>query len=313
MASWVLLFVQAALAVVGLRFLRRGVQRLTSGAHDLTLMITVVAPLVLVGPMVLLIGWIDNSVHELGWVPIGGPVACGVFALACALIVGAQLHQRIAPPRPLLLGTWLSTGIVLLLIASIHELTLAVGQVAFALAAVLLWWNSPQTVQEGFAQTKFSPLGNPELAAALTCSAAQGIVALMIDPSLEAFSGALMITHAAMGMAIVACICGSNAAISVGGWANVYGVLFVLGLMSLKQLIPMTVRTVTGGDTAVLKRVAYGFGAYALEAALMLAIAAGAASVGRLKPPLERIGGVILLIVAAAWCAWRLSTVTAVA
>lgn len=313
MASWVLLFVQAALAVVGLQFLRKGARRLTSSGNDPTLMNTVVAPLVLVGPMVLLVGRIDNSVQGLGWVPIGGPVACGVFALACALIVGGQVGLRIAPPRPLLLGTWLSTGIVLLLIASIHELTLAVGQVAFALAAVLLWWNSPQTVQEGFAQTKSSPLGNPELAAALTCAATQGIVALMIDPSLEAFSGALMITHAAVGMAIVACICGSNAAISVGGWANVYGVLFVLGLMSLKQLIPMTVRTVTGGDTAVLKRVAYGFGAYALEAAMMLAIAAGAASVGRLKRPVERIGGVILLIVAAAWCAWRLSTVTAVA
>ena len=311
MPSWVLLFVQAALAVIGLRFLWHGARRLTSSGNDPTPMITVVAPLVLVGPMVLLVGRIENSVLGFGWIPIGGPVACGVFALACALIVGAQLDQRIAAPRPLLLGIWLSTGIVLLLVAAIHELTVAVGQVAFALAAVILWLNSPQSVPDGFARIKVSSFGNLGLAAALTCSLVHGFVALMIDPNLAGVSGAVMITYAAMGAAIVACVCGSSAAISVGGWANIYGVLFVLGLLSLRQLIPMTVATVTGGDTAVLKRVAYGFGAYALEAAFMLAIVAGAVFTGRLERRVERIGGVVLLIIAAAWCAWRLSTISA--
>ena len=121
MSLWVLLFAQAALAVVGLHFLRHGAHRLTNIGGGLTLMTTVVAPPVLVGPMVLLVGRIGNSVHGLGWVPIGGPVACGTFALACALVVGTQRDQRLTSPRPLLLATWLSTGVVLLLIASIHE------------------------------------------------------------------------------------------------------------------------------------------------------------------------------------------------
>ncbi|MEE9130026.1 MAG: hypothetical protein V3T84_08405 [Phycisphaerales bacterium] len=72
----------------------------------------------------------------------------------------------------------------------------------------------------------------------------------------------------------------------------------------------MAVQTVTGGNTTALKHVAYGFGAYAPEAALMLALAAAATSIGRMGRRPQRIGGVTLLVVAAVWCAWRLSAVS---
>ena len=191
MPPWVLLFVQAALAVVGLQYLRHGARRLVTIGTNPALLITVIAPLVLVGPMVFLIGRIDNSVLGFGWIPIGGPVACSMFALASALIVGGQLRQRIAAPGPLLLGTWLSTGVVLLLIASVHELTVVVGQFAFVLAAVILWLNTPQAESNGPEQTNDSPLRNLGLTVAPACSLAQGIVALTIDPSFVAYSGAI--------------------------------------------------------------------------------------------------------------------------
>lgn len=313
MLPWVMLFVQAALAVVGLQLLRHSARAATSGGGVANLTINVFVPLALVGPMVLLVGRIDGSVHGLGWVPIGGPVACSTFALACALIVGNQLEQRITALRPLLLATWVSTGVVMLLVAATHELTIAVGQCAFTLAAVILWLNTPQGAPASSGPAKESGYGTLWPALALACSLGQGVaalIALMIDPSLAGYSGALMVTYAAMGAAIFACVCGTTAALSVGGWATVYGVLFALGLMSLRQLIPMAVQTVTGGNTAALKHVAYGFGAYAPEAALMLALGAAATSTGWMGRRPQRIGGVTLLVVAAAWCAWRLSAVS---
>ncbi len=310
MHCWVMLFVQAALAVVGLQLLRHSARAATSVGGDPNVIINVFAPLALVGPMVLLVGRIDGSVHGLGWVPIGGPVACGMFALACAMIVGNQFDQRITALRPLLLATWVSTGVVMLLVAATHELTISVGQCAFTLAAVILWLNTPQRAAAGAGRAKVFGYGTLWPVLALACSLGQGIAALMIDPSLAGYSGALMVTYAAMGAAIFACVCGTAAALSVGGWAMVYGVLFALGIMSLRQLIPMAVQTVTGGDSAALKHVAYGFGAYAPEAALILALAAAAMSIGWMGRRPQRIGGVTLLVVAAAWCAWRLSAVS---
>ncbi len=310
MLSWVMLFVQAALAVVGLQFLRHGARTATGVGGDPNLTINVFAPLALVGPMIMLVGRIDGSVHGLGWIPIGGPVACGMFALACALIVGNQFDQRITALRPLLLATWVSTGVVMLLVAATHELTLSVGQCAFTLAAVILWLNTPQGAPAGSGPHKASGSGTLWPALALACSLGQGVAALMIDPSLAGYSGALMVTYAAMGVAIFACVCGTTAALSVGGWATVYGVLFAMGIMSLRQLIPMAVQTVAGDNTAALKHVAYGFGAYAPEAALMLALAAAAMSIGGMGRRPQRIGGFTLLVVAAVWCAWRLSAVS---
>ena len=310
MLSWVMLFVQAALAVVGLQLLRHSARTATGVGGDPNLIINVFAPLALVGPMVLLVGRIDGSVHGLGWVPIGGPVACGMFALACALIVGNQFDQRITALRPLLLATWVSTGVVMLLVAATHELTIAVGQCAFTLAAVILWLNTPQGASAGAGPHKASGSRTLWPALALACSLGQGVAALTIDPSLAGYSGALMVTYAAMGAAIFACVCGTTAALSVGGWATVYGVLFAMGILSLRQLIPMAVQTVTGDNTAALKHVAYGFGAYAPEAALILALAAAAMSIGRMGRHPQRIAGVTLLVVAAVWCAWRLSAVS---
>lgn len=311
MLCWVMLFVQAALAVVGLQLLRNGARAATRAGGDPNLIINVFAPLALVGPMVLLVARIDGSVHGLGWIPIGGPVACGTFALACTLIVGNQFDQKIAALRPLLLATWVSAGVVMLLVAATHELTLSVGHCAFTLAAVILWLNTPQGAPAGSGSAKASGSGTLWPALALACSLGQGVAALMIDPSLAGYSGALMVTYAAMGAAIFACVCGTTAALSVGGWASVYGVLFAMGIMSLRQLIPMMVQTVAGGNTAALKHVAYGFGAYAPEAALMLALGAGATSTGWMGRRLQRIGGVTLLVVAAVWCAWRLSAASA--
>ena len=309
MLSWVMLFVQAALAVVGLQLLRHTARTATGVGGGPNVIINVLAPLALVGPMVLLVGRIDGSVHGLGWIPIGGPVACGMFALACALIVGNQFDQRTAALRPLLLATWVSTGVVMLLVAATHELTISVGQCAFTLAAVILWLNTPQRASVGTSPAKASGSGILWPALALVCSLGQGIAALMIDPSLAGYSGALMVTYAAMGAAIFACVCGTTAALSVGGWATVYGVLFAMGLMSLRQLIPMAVRTAAGDNTAALKHVAYGFGAYAPEAALMLALVATAMSMGGMGRRVQRIAGVTLLVVTAVWCAWRLGSV----
>ena len=72
----------------------------------------------------------------------------------------------------------------------------------------------------------------------------------------------------------------------------------------------MAVRTAAGDNTAALKHVAYGFGAYAPEAAVMLALGAAAMSTRAMGRRTQRIAGVTLLVVAAVWCAWRLSAVS---
>ena len=144
---------------------------------------------------------------------------------------------------------------------------------------------------------------------AALCSLGQAILALMIDPSVIKISGALMVTYAAMGGAIIACILGPGAAVAVGGWGAIYGVLFGLGLMSLREIVPLAIRTILGGDSTAFRHVAFGFGAYAPEAALMLAVAAVGASMGRIQPYVQRIIGICLAIATAMLCAWRLSGV----
>ena len=64
--SWVMLFVQAALAVVGLQLLRHSARTATGVGGGPNVIINVFAPLALVAPMVLLVGGIDGSVHGLG-------------------------------------------------------------------------------------------------------------------------------------------------------------------------------------------------------------------------------------------------------
>ena len=307
--SWIMLVVQAGLAVVGLHALRSGAQAAVRSGGARPLLINVVVPLALVVPMVLLAVRVNNSVHGLGWIPIGGPISCAMFAVACAMIVGIRFEPRGLAPKPRLLAMWICTGVVLLLVTAAHELAVMVGQVAFAAAAVLLWFNTPDETPAEINRAQKPSRGHYGLEIAAFCSLGQAILALMIDPSVIKISGALMVTYAAMGSAIIACILGPGAAVAAGGWGAIYGVLFGLGLMSLREIVPLAIRTILGGDPTAFRHVAFGFGAYAPEAALMLAVAAVGASMGRIQPYVQRIAGICLAHAAAIWCAWRLSGV----
>jgi hypothetical protein len=78
---------------------------------------------------------------------------------------------------------------------------------------------------------------------------------------------------------------------AVAGWSAALGVLGSLSALSLAALVPRLVATIAGA-TASPGPVAHGFGAYALEAALLLALPVVGPLVARLdRTPRRAIAG----------------------
>lgn len=305
MISWLLLLLQATLAVLAVAQLRLVLKSATDPTYR-SLVLDVWGPVTAVAPMLFFVGRVDGSVAGAGWIPLGGPIACGVIALGLALIVKDRAGGDRIGFRTI--AAWTGAGIVLLLLGAAQHLTLWLGQCAFATGAVLLWLNTPTGEAVGAAA---NPRGDAHvgwlLVGALGCAVGQGIVALLVSPGAVGISGGVMVAYAVAVIVMVARSAGGGAGLRLGGWAAAYGVLLGLGGLALVHLLPQTVRALTEQHTQTTAHVAYGFGHYAGEATALVALGGAAVVLRRLDRAVQTVAGAAVLALAVAAVTWRLA------
>ena len=299
-----MLFVQVALAVAALWLLRARVFPAVREPGHSGLILDVWGPIAVVAPMLFAAGRIDGSVGAVGWTPLGGPVACGVFALGAAML-GSQSGGE--GPTPRMMAAWTAAGLVLLLLGSAHELTIWSGQCAFAAAALLLWVNMPPVPT---ARQQRTPSEHPRAVEALLlvllCALGQGAAAMVAGPETISIRVVTMV-YAGLAVALAARVAGAGACLRLGGWSATYGVLLGLGVISTVHLLPQTVRALRGDEGLVDVHVAYGFGRYALEATVLVGLGGLAVGARMLAPGIRRAAGVAVILAAVWLVAWRLA------
>lgn len=321
LGSWMMLTAQAALAAITVDQLRRRVFGSQRTATQSVIVVDVWGPVIVCLPMLGFVGQTQESVRGIGWMTVGAPVAAGVLALGAAIIVSFDrtatsiANRNGASSVPNWLGglpirsasAWTFAGIALVLLASAHHMSLWVGQCTFALAAALLWWNSPDDDELSDSQEPADREMNSGLMIALLAAVVHSVVVFKMPGEFVRISGGVVMLTAAMIIAAAARLAGPMACIGIGGWAATYGFLLGCGALSLEKLMPQAIRVVQLGEAAPVGRIAHGYGAYALEGLLLASLAGFWTIVHRLPQSVARIIGVVVLVFAAVLAAWRLS------
>jgi hypothetical protein len=268
----------------------------------------------LVVPVLFLAGRVEASVAEVGWPAIGGPVMLGAIAVAAALL--SRRNNRSLDPGRWAMGCWVGVGLVLFLLGAAHELTVWTGQACFALAAVMLWINTPAAEPSRSNGTSTTPARHAGwgMFIVLLLSAAQGFVLSRLPREATSIGVAIALAFSGIGVAASAVAAGPAWAVRVGGWSASLGVLLAIGLLSLLHLLPQSVAMFVDplhrsamGAASVSTEVAYGFGHFALEAIILIALPLAIPILARLEGSAERIAGGVLLIAAAAVTAGRVA------
>jgi hypothetical protein len=257
-------------------------------------------------PMVFLAGHVESTVRGIGWVPIGGPICAGILVMGAAM-VASRGRGHIAAPGWAALICWAAAGLVLLMLGAAHDLTIWVGQCAFALAAVLLWMNTPVVGHSsgGVATEHSTSAGGWWLALVLLCAIGQGVAGLLITGRGSVASAAMMVIYAGAAGAGAAVLAGPGWAMRIGGWSAAVGMMLGIGLISLLELMPQALAVVLLPQAGVRAQVAHGFGAYALEAVLLLMAPAAAVAATRLPRRPAVLLGAAIVVLGAVLTTWR--------
>jgi hypothetical protein len=313
--SILLLAGQAALAILTIELIRRNVFPRLPRLELPGLIIDVWAPVAIVLPMLFFAARIQGTVRGIGWMATGAPVMCALLAVGAALMIGfSDSHRALNRVRPRLWMACAAGGLLMLLLGVAHDLTIWMGQCAFALGAVVLWMNTPELLPEKGDASR--PLDDNSAAAgfsmivALGCGLVQGAISLKVDDRFAPICGALVMANAGMIVAWAARTAGPGVAIRIGGWAAIYGITLGLGVLSLLMMIPQAMHVLREEPVSRAMRVANGFGMYALEGTLLIAAAAIMASGSALRVRkiwLYRVAGLLLIGAAAALSGWRLA------
>ncbi|MHC5005267.1 MAG: hypothetical protein ACYTJ0_19365 [Planctomycetota bacterium] len=301
------LVAQALLAAIAVRELARHVFPAVPRMNHPQLVTDVWAPLAIVAPLLFLAGRTAGSVRGLGWTGIGAPVVCGWIAVAAMLVVARPVDPAAGPRRRDLAAAGL-TGLLLLLLGAAHVMSIWVGQCAFALAAVLLWVNTPSPGDPEHEETEAPARAGLGMLVALAAALAQGLLAWRAEPPVTA-----VVAGMAVGYAVIA-ICAAGAAgpgatLRVGLWSAVFGVLLGLGVLAFAVVLPTAIDVFAGSGTSVVTTVADGFGAYAGEAVALVLLAGVLPVLGRVPPRLRRPAGTALLVVLAVVVAVRVRAI----
>lgn len=310
-----MLGVQALLAVLGMRVMSR---RVLPGVHHFSqpgLVLDVWGPLALVLPMLAFVRGMDHSVAREGWIIVGGPMVLVMLAIGMAMVRSARIEpidqeDWITADRMKLAGFVAGVGALTLLLGAAHDLTVWVGQVAFAIAAVLLWVNTPDHVatSEMIDVDEDGRIGGG-LALTIVCAIGQALAIWSAGPEQRIASMAISLMIGAFMLASTARLAGPSACLRMGGWAVVYGVLFGLGTISLMQLIPNALHAIHDPQTSPTLKVAFGFGALAIEATAVLMCSSLILIGDRLPRRWRMMAGVVILIVATVDIARRLTNI----
>lgn len=344
MHGWLWLLAQAVAAIIMIIALWRlalpALGRLTEPALllDVWLPVTLVAPLLTFSLLAIhrdhagqdagATDAVAGSVVGIGWVSLGGPI------LLAALIVGAALiqsnrHANLEPSEetvrkaasnvaPWILRDWrpraalaaVLAGLVILLLGAAHVLTMWIGNCAFALAAVLLWINTPDESDD----VAPGEVNNPELqrmgfgmVAAVFAAIGQAVMVVPAGEVEPVSSMTIATVSAVVAGVLVVRAAGDANAIRVGLWTGGLGILFALGVLSLGVLLPRAILAIRLDADPGPPVVAHGFGVYAFEAVILIALPA-AMLVLRMHRSQRMCCGIGLLGVTGLVAAWRVLT-----
>lgn len=311
-----MLAVQALLAVATFEVMRTRVLVAVASIDDPALILDVWGPLALIAPMLFFLKRVETSAAGAGWVAFGAPVAIGLAALAGTFLIGSRRESADRGQAISLqtLVTWSSAGIVLLMLGAAHDLTLWIGQCAFAGAAVLLWINTPSQAPAEAELTPAHVRAGNGVSIALVLAIGQGAVSLAVPDRLAPIGGAIMVASAILIVLAAAAIAGPMTALRLGGWSATLGVLFALGALTLFRLLPhawMAMRDALahGEGVPMMGRIASGFGRYALEALLLMLLPAAVYARSHLAANIRWRVGAAMLVAVAFLAAWRLAAI----
>lgn len=305
--SMIVLPLQAIAAAASVRLFASRVAPNMHRLHAPASVVDSLAPFALALPLICG-GWRTQSdAAATGWIAVGAPIVVAVLALGAALC-GAVLGRdrgAFCSVSPLAALAWSAVGGMLLLLGAAHDLTVWVGQCAFALGAVLLWMNTPEISRNDASEAESEAAAGVTLV--LFCAIIQSVAMLFTPARYLPIAAAIAIAHSAMIVTLAATLASSGAAIRLGGWTATYGVLLGLGAISLRHLLPQTLVFAEGERMRPPLKVAHGFGAFALEAMILLAFGVASLAIERLPARQLRVAiGVALILAAASLAGWRL-------
>lgn len=246
--------------VILLRWMRPLLAEAPGGTHR-KLVLDVWLPVAIVLPVLGAAWHAGHDVGVAGWALVGAPIVGG--AIAVALAVTASGDDLVPPTR---VATWLAVATVVLLLTAAGELTIWAGQCFFAIGAVLMWMATP-------------PPPTGEATDATDRAAGWGLLALIalaLAAAVQVARNEAVIGIAAVGVialtVVAARVAGPDGAARIGGTVATIGPLFGLGVLSLRRLLPESLAVALGARPQPVVKVAYGFGASAIEAALLLVV-----------------------------------------
>lgn len=304
-----LMVIQAALAVAGLRMLLLRVFPNLSRIHHPSLVTDIWGPIAIVIPMIVMVGHLDGDMRASGWVSVGGPLLCAYLTFGLILLVNRNPDMMQAMPSTRTLVIWMGLGLTYLLLSIAHTMTVWTGQVLFAMGALLMWINTPDI--EGHSQTLREEDARvmSGMTLAMICGIGQGLAGYLVEPGYRGISGAMMIVYAFMILAGAVRIAGASVTLRLGGWAATYGLLFSLGVASMLFMYPTVVGYFMGNEPSISVGVARGFGLYAFEAMGLLLLGPALLFTARLGVHPRRFLGGVVLLGAAVLAALRLAGV----
>jgi len=302
---------QAAAAIIAIELMRRWILPALPVLHHPELVLDVWGPVALALPLIIVAGRVEMSVSTsaAGWAVIGGPAGIAMLTLAICLMIG---RAKSDPTRRQLI-LWSTTGLVLFLLTAAGTLTIWVGQCCFAAGAVSLWINtpmSPATVTNG----PTTPLADSQrgragvgLLIVLGLAVVQGVAGVIVSEPMRPVGLVIIVVTASLVIAIAAFRGGPDSGRRLGMWAAAYAALFAVGVLSLRVMLPHSLRVVLGSDGPPPLEVAMGFGRWALDALILLLMPALIAVTGQWAGRGRSVAGVVVLLAAAVLVAVRLA------
>lgn len=316
-----LLLIGLAICVLGsARLWMRHVLPTAARMREPEVFIDVWLPISLALPFAALALATPNSVAGVGWAPVAAPIALALF-IAPAMML-ARPHQAENPAlderteRGRLIwsrNVAVGAGVVLLLLAASHTLTVWVGQCLFAIVATLMWLNVPH-VQRGRGRVaggagessgesnagahEADNAPNGSTLGLLALGALAGVLVAMLAPGWRWIGLACLCLLPAVVLAAAARRLPRGRALRLALWLGAFGPLLGIGVLSAARLVPQSLAMMFSPlSTPADGRIATGFGAYVPEAVLLVLLGAGATM---LVSTSRRAGPALLLVLAIA-------------
>ncbi|HWB21154.1 MAG TPA: hypothetical protein VG711_12710 [Phycisphaerales bacterium] len=307
--------VQAVFAIVGLDILRRRVlPRLNTLPHA-GLFINVWGPIALVLPMLAAVRRVDADAGVTAWPALGQIFLLMPIGVACAMLVGrmrssheGQVNAAHERQQWADWACWVGAAMVFVLMTALGQLSMPVGQCAFALGAVLMWWRTPDSGADSESMGGDAARTWNAISIVLMCAIAQS-AAVYFCTNHEAERASVLVTslYVLLFFLLSARVSSAETATRLGGWSMAMGGLMCLGVIAMARFFPTAIASFQDRGTPAQMQVAYGLGRFTLEASTALVCASAGPLLLRWPGALQRMIGAIVLAMCLALEAWRIA------